>query len=215
MSRLRHQERTTPRFRFNLQPQEALDLLTRKYCFINNRRFKETIIDENTTEVLIRMAEALTAPQPKFGIWFYGKPGNGKTSVMRAFIQAVEELAHKDHFAFMGDYFKPKIRFFTAKQLAEMCNEKETQRSFNDICECWMLCLDDLGIEPVEIQSWGNIKTPMIDLLQIRYDLQLYTMVTTNIAPENIEGIYGARVADRCREMFVPIKFKGESFRFK
>lgn len=214
MSGLEKQEAMTPRFRFKLEPQQALDLLTEMYCREVASRHLKVIMDGNTSASLIAMAEALTAEKPKFGLWLYGLPGNGKTSLMRAFMRAFRYLQHNRHFDFMGEYFRrAELRFITAKDVVGM--RKEKPREFNDLCDELILCIDDVGTEPVEVQDFGNVLTPISDLLLHRYAFQRYTVVTSNLAPEFIKDAYKERVADRCREMFATIKFTGSTYRFK
>ena len=76
-----------------------------------------------------------------------------------------------------------------------------------------MLAVDDLGIEPLEIQDYGNILSPMVELLTRRYDRQLFTMVTTNLTPQEIRAKYGDRIADRLNEMMVKIVFRNPTYR--
>lgn len=45
--------------------------------------------------------------------------------------------------------------------------------------------------------DYGNVLSPMVDLLTKRYDLQLFTIVTTNLTPQEIRTNYGDRIADR------------------
>lgn len=213
ISNLEKKVRTTQRFKFDLSAQQALDLLTQAYINLVDGRFGKVVMDEYTQRSLIAMAEALTAEEPKFGLWLYGEPGNGKTTLMRAFMQVFHFLKDRRHFAFMGEYWKPVLRFKTAKEIVDI--RKEKPRDFYDLAEEYVLCIDDVGTEPAEIQDFGNIITPMVDLLLVRYDMRLFTIVTSNIAPEKIKERYGARISDRCREMFVPIRFNGPTYRFK
>lgn len=37
--------------------------------------------------------------------------------------------------------------------------------------------VDDLGVEPREIMDYGNVFTPLVDLITLRYDEQLYTIL--------------------------------------
>jgi DNA replication protein DnaC len=76
-----------------------------------------------------------------------------------------------------------------------------------------MLAIDDLGIEPVEVMDYGNLLCPLVDLLTKRYDLQLFTLVTTNLTPAEIRARYGDRIADRLNEMMLKIVFTNESYR--
>lgn len=211
MSKLQGLAPTTQRFKFMLQPQEALDLLTEKYCEEVVRRNRVFEVDEYSTSTLIRIAEALTAERPKLGIWLYGMPGNGKTSLMRAFVRAVERMASARKFDYMGEYFRPKPVLVKATYIANLCKEKPQE--FANLQRESILCIDDIGTEPVEVQDFGNVKLPIVEVLLTRYDTQQFTMVTTNIAPDKIADTYGLRVADRCREMFVPVKFNGPTYR--
>ena len=76
-----------------------------------------------------------------------------------------------------------------------------------------MLAIDDLGTEPAEVLSYGNVLSPVIDLLSRRYDDQLFTIVTTNLTPKQIREHYGERMADRFNEMFERIIFDNPTYR--
>ena len=47
-----------------------------------------------------------------------------------------------------------------------------------------VLGLDDLGTEQSEVLDYGNVYTPVIDLLTKRYEEQLFTIITTNLTPQ-------------------------------
>ena len=47
-----------------------------------------------------------------------------------------------------------------------------------------VLGFDDLGTEPSEVSDYGNVYTPVIDLLTKRYEEQLFTIITTNLTPQ-------------------------------
>lgn len=59
----------------------------------------------------------------------------------------------------------------------------------------------------------GNICNPVIDLIEYRYDRQLTTFVTTNLAPEEFKDKYDVRIADRFNEMIHKIVFQDENYR--
>jgi DNA replication protein DnaC len=61
--------------------------------------------------------------------------------------------------------------------------------------------------------DYGNLLCPLVDLLTKRYDLQLFTLVTTNLTPAEIRAWYGDRIADRLNEMMLKIVFTNESYR--
>ena len=74
--------------------------------------------------------------------------------------------------------------------------------------------IDALGTEPQEVMDFGNVVTPVIDLLTKRYDEQLFTIITTNLTPKQIREHYGDRIADRLNEMVEKIIFKNGTYRF-
>jgi DNA replication protein DnaC len=76
-----------------------------------------------------------------------------------------------------------------------------------------LMFIDDLGAERKEIQEYGNVLTPMVDLLEHRYSRRLFTVVTTNLDASQLGEKYGARLRDRFREMFIVVPFSNKSFR--
>ena len=72
-----------------------------------------------------------------------------------------------------------------------------------------MLGFDDLGTEPSEVMNYGNVYTPVIDLLTKRYEEQLFTIITTNLTPQQ----NGDRIADRLNEMVKKIVFNNDTYR--
>ena len=90
---------------------------------------------------------------------------------------------------------------------------KTDYKAFIQLSQKKMLGIDDLGTEPREVMDFGNVVTPVIDLLTMRYDEQLFTIITTNLTPKQIREHYGDRIADRLNEMGERIVFKNSSYR--
>ena len=61
--------------------------------------------------------------------------------------------------------------------------------------------------------SFGNPITPIIDIIEQRYAKKDITIITTNLDADGIKNKYGARVADRMREMMQVITFTNASYR--
>ena len=84
------------------------------------------------------------------------------------------------------------------------------------LLEAWIyekLFDDDLGTEPCEVMEFGNVYTPLIDLITTRCEEQLYTIFTTNLTPVQLEEKYGKRIVDRLNEMVEKVVFENESYR--
>ena len=103
------------------------------------------------------------------------------------------------------------MRIIDAKQLAILA---PNPKAMTDLAktEC-ALCIEDMGREASEVMSYGNILSPVADIVEQRYADQLFTIITTNLTPEQIKERYGGRVADRFREMLEVITFRHASYR--
>ena len=199
-SRLLARKTTTPRFRLDLTEAQASDLLTAAYAAEVESRHGSFRPDAETQAHIRQAARALTGAG-KFGIAFCGEVGNGKTTLM----SAICNLA--------GYLFDKEGLFFRKVNATEVLGIYENRKDFKALCEQPFLAVDDLGCEPVEVLSYGNILTPTVELLMTRYEMQLYTMVTTNIEPGKIKERYGERIADRLREMMCIIPFTNKTYR--
>lgn len=155
-----------------------------------------------------QLAECLTADNPKIGVLLCGGTGNGKTTFMRSFQLLLNtfDIPNPNVGSSYG------ISLMEATELAHIC-KTDYSRFLGIARNTPMLGIDDLGNEPTEILDYGNAKRPLVELLSIRYDLQLFTFISTNLAPGKIRATYGDRIADRLNEMVEKIVFEDSSFR--
>lgn len=198
-SRLMARKITTPRFKLDVTQRQAIDLLVAAYAAEVECRGGRIDYDDATSSHIALAADALTKGI-KFGIALCGGVGSGKTTLMAAICNLTGYLFSKDGRGF---------RKINATDIAS----KYVGNSFRALCEEPMLAIDDLGCEPVEVMQYGNVLTPTVELLMARYDMQLYTIITTNIEPHKIAERYGERVADRLREMMTIIPFNNKTYR--
>lgn len=220
MSAITPRQTTAARFRLNMPAQDALDLLTAAYKYEVERRQRRFELDANTESNLIKLAEYLTQPVPKFGIMCCGTCGNGKTTLLYAFQRVVNYLQGRRHFSFLDSEnypFKASIEIFRAKEIAQISRE---QAKFKELIRRPMLAIDDMGAEPAEVHDYLNINTPVADLIDYRYNHQLFTFITTNLVAQQkddrdvtIRMKYGDRIADRFNEMLHVIVFKDITYR--
>lgn len=202
---------TRSRFRFNLTPQEAFDRLSAAYALTVEERCGTTQFDQNTLRNIGQLAHFITATHPKFGVLFCGTCGNGKSTLMYAFRSTLQKLFENHHFDFLDNpYFKAQMRIYNSKELTQLSHNVD---NFTYVKEIEMLGIDDLGEEPVEVLNYGNSTSPLLDLLEHRYNRQLFTMITTNLTPEEISAKYGQRITDRFREMLHIMVFDDISYR--
>ena len=150
------------------------------------------------------LADAMTNDSHKFCIFAVGKAGNGKTTLMLAFRQALYALERG------GILHKLTMPILSAKELAEKARDA---KAFRDLLATPILGVDDVGTEPSEISNYGNVIAPFTDLIESRYASRLFTYVTSNMQPKDFASRYGERVADRLREMATIINYQNPSFR--
>lgn len=117
--------------------------------------------------------------QDKFGLLMCGVCGNGKSTLMLAIRSLINFLDMKDAYNESMTVFR-----IDAREIARL--SKDDFAKFEKIRSKKMLAIDDMGLEPAEVMDYGNILNPVVDLLSYRYDEQLFTIVTTNLKPEEI-----------------------------
>lgn len=163
--------------------------------------------DEMTTKNLRLVAETLAGDSHKFGLLLAGTCGNGKTTTLRA-VQSVIKLLNNTYYNRSGQ--RIGNRLLEAKEITKL-SDKDGQLTVYKTVP--VLFLDDLGREPTEVLKYGNVSSPITELLEYRYNQRLTTIVTTNLEPSEIREKYGDRIADRFNEMFALVSYTGVSYR--
>jgi DNA replication protein DnaC len=153
------------------------------------------------------MADWLTSDSTKFGMLMCGQCGNGKSTLVKAFQRILNQANLRDEYN--SSHYG--IVIIDSKELVNL--RLNNYAEWQTLIQREMLAVDDLGTESIEINQYGNIITPLIDLLTKRYDKQLFTLVTTNLKPAEIRERYGDRIADRLNEMMVKIIYRNDSYR--
>lgn len=195
------------RFKFPLTQQQTFDVLLASYEAEVEARHRSFIFDENTKANIEQVAKYLTSDSYRFGIVLCGFCGNGKTTMLKAFQTSCNYL-HRNELL-QGE--QVGITIMDAVSICNTC--KSSYDKYTRYCQVPMLGIEDMGKEPVEVLSYGNIDNPIIDMLEYRYNEQLFTVITTNLATKDIRNRYGDRIADRFNEMFKVISFKNETYR--
>lgn len=175
------------------------------------RSGKNAIFSKDVENVVTQVSNWLKPKantSPKCGLLLNGTVGSGKTTLAKAIIRLIRLIR-------LIENNTVNISSFTAEQLVELklFPEKSEGAVFEKVRRTPNLFIDDLGCEPNVIKSWGNELTPIADIMQYRYENQLFTIVTTNLDDVTIKEMYGERIADRFNEMFDKVAFINPSFR--
>ncbi len=205
------QQRTIPKgFRLPLNFTEAYQLLYAAYAAEVKLRGKQLQRDSETTRVISECARYLTQQNSMLtGMLFCGTCGNGKTTLLLAIQNAANWLSERGLFPNeMVSNGLNEVRVISAKDITK--NYKHDAERVKAIP---VLGIEDMGNEPTEAMEYGNVSTPIIDLIEHRYNKQLFTFVTTNLTGSEIREKYDERVADRLNEMCKIIIFQGSSYR--
>ena len=171
------------------------------------RRHKVFERNEYFDEQLNLIANYLTGGSKKFGLMFCGLCGNGKTTWAKALQLLVSGLNLKSPINNLYYVFP----LWNAKDLA--MRSKGNYNDWRNVMRYQLMIVDDLGTEPREVMEFGNVYTPLIDLITTRYEEQLYTIFTTNLTPAQLEEKYGKRIVDRLNDMVEKVVFENESYR--
>lgn len=163
--------------------------------------------DSDHAAIVGSVARALVSGSGTRGFLFCGLYGNGKTTMMRALQSVLRLVWSADHSV---DW---RYGIFSAKDLVADIGTGMRGRVLAEYAELPALGIDDLGTEPCERLEYGNVSTPIVDLLEKRYVRRNFTVISSNLNPSEIVGKYGSRVADRLAETLNIIIFSHGSYR--
>lgn len=208
VSQLSRPATTRERFRLPFSKTDTVRVLLAGVKAEVERRDKTFIMSEALLTQTEQIAEWLTGDYSKFGLMLCGGCGNGKTTFVKAFQQILNKFEIKVDDDYSERY---SIRIVNARDLARVC--KEDYDEWRSLCYKRMLAIDDFGTEPLEVMDYGNVLYPITDLLTTRYDRHLYTILTTNLTPQEIRPRYGDRIADRLNEMMGKVIFANSTYR--
>lgn len=214
-SRLLQKRTITPLFRWTLDIDNAVRLLSAAYRAEVATRHCSFIDDKATNDNIRNVANALISlGKPKFGVILCGDCGNGKSTMLAAIHTATSYLDELGYFKYRACYGDLRVMntTFTFVDAVE-CAAATDMEALYKTADKPVLAIDDLGQEPLEVQSFGNIINPMMTILERRYARCLSTFITTNLSPEQLGERYGMRIRDRLREMTFVVPFDNPSYR--
>jgi DNA replication protein DnaC len=141
------------------------------------------------------------------GILLIGPIGCGKTELMRI-CNENPKLSYSQHDC------QDIVEQYSTKDIGPAVFEEYGKSPMNTSREKYFAqpqlgrFFDDLGAEPLG-KHMGNERNVMGEIIQIRHKKypHYFTHFTSNLAMDELESFYGARVADRLREMCNVIEY--------
>lgn len=204
-------ENSMLRFQFPFEYEEYKLLLSDSANnILEKRREQNSFIVDNKNESIIKELYFYLTLNKQFsgdlqkGIMLVGKYGCGKTLIMQAMAEMYNSVVHALHIQ------RPLLKFFKSSELQEILKGKPI-RAYSRM----PLVIDEFGREQKQIMDFGNLRSPMIELLCERYDTGVWTHGTSNFTLDTLcsENQYGKMTGDRLKSMFNFIELKGDSRR--
>lgn len=199
------------RFVFPFEYERYVQLLIQSTkVILEKRRERMTFIIDKYNEHVIHQLYLYLRSDESFegdlqkGIMLMGKYGCGKTVIWESIVEMYNTIIQELYIQ------KPLLKFIKSINLLETLKEKPI-KSFSK----FPLVIDEFGREPKQIMDFGNLRSPIIELLCERCDNGAWTHGTTNFTFDTLcaETQYGQMIGERLRSMFNFIELKGDSRR--
>jgi len=196
-AKIRQQEAGVQRYKLNVTLSQAEELLDTCYQVIVSRRRIEFQADASYKQYLRQCSRWLTELNSP-GLLLYGNYGAGKTTMGKAISLLLSNMG-------------APIKSITARDIATLAAMDPD--AFLSLKRESMLYIDEVGREPLVAKNYGNDKSPFIEMLEYRYDRQMFTILTANLTDQEIIDRYGVYIDERIAENFDKINYENKSYR--
>lgn len=171
-------------------------------------RGKNMILTTELEKNIWEISKYITNPNYRMGIFLAGPVGNGKTTMLYAIREALYYLCETNRKSVKHTGIINGCPIISAKEICKEYIEDGKTHQWRDI-----LMIDDIGHEPTEFNDFGTIKTPIIDIIEMRYARHKFLFASSNLSTSDIGKKYGHRISDRLDEMMFLIEFTDDTFR--
>ncbi len=129
------------------------------------------------------------------GLYFFGNPGSGKTMLACLILNELilQYQVGVKYIKITRDFFN-RIR---ATFNVESSDYGRGDSFFNAVANVDVLVIDDFGVQADS--DWEQ--RTLYDLIDARYEYERPTIITSNIAPQDLESTFKNRIFSRLKEM--------------
>lgn len=135
---------------------------------------------------------------------FTGSTGTGKTFLCNCIARALMDTNH-------SVIYLTAIELFDAMAQAKIKDDREMQIICEQIQNCDLLVIDDLGSEFTNSMTEANL----FYIVNLRLQKGLATIISTNLSLETMRDIYTERVSSRVKSNYDVIPFTGDDIRLR
>ncbi len=167
------------------------------------KTFDSFLIDEESKRDLELVRK--WRPSDRFGFWFQGPPGSGKSHLMASFVHRYF-TASEDRVPKMVWWSVP---FLFDRMTKDFARGDHSEPTFNDTLTADVLFLDDLGTQ--QGKPWETER--LFQILDRRLNSDLPTFVTTNLTPEELRILLHERTLSRLLGLCIPVTLKSRDRR--
>ena len=137
---------------------------------------------------------------------FYGTTGLGKTFLCNCISKS---LLDKDKIVIYQTAFT--ILEILERRRFGKGNKEISDYQYDLLFEADLLVIDDLGTEVTNTFTNAEI----FNIVNTRLIAGKKTLISTNLTPKEISGIYTDRIFSRILDKFIPLKFYGKDLRWE